>query len=242
VAALARIIRLNSDRRLLTCCGVLDSLLGKVVVRRVSVLVGDDQPLFRDALARVIRQCPRFELVAEVADGPAALSAIEEHRPDVAVVSLALPWLDGERVLNAVVRDGMSTRVLLLAGPADEAVAYRAIERGAAGCIGRHASAEQLAEAIATTARGGAFVSGELHDGLAREIRLRSRDERPVLTERERQILRLKADGAGNRTIAHTLHVSLPTVKTHVRHLYEKLGTSDRAAAVATAMRRGLLE
>jgi two-component system nitrate/nitrite response regulator NarL len=85
-------------------------------------------------------------------------------------------------------------------------------------------------------------VSDELHDGLAREIRLRRRDERPVLTERERQILRLKADGAGNVTIARTLRVSVPTVKTHVRHLYDKLGTSDRAAAVAVAMRRGLLE
>jgi two-component system nitrate/nitrite response regulator NarL len=217
-------------------------LLGKVPARRISVLVGDDQPLFLDALARVIRQCPRFELVGEVADGPAVLRRIEDRRPDVAVVSLALPQLDGERVLNAVVRDELPTRVLLLASAGDEAVAYRVIERGAAGCIARRASADQLRAAIAKAAGGGSFVSDELHDGLAREIRLRRRDERPVLTERERQILRLKADGAGNVTIARTLRVSVPTVKTHVRHLYDKLGTSDRAAAVAVAMRRGLLE
>jgi two-component system, NarL family, nitrate/nitrite response regulator NarL len=217
-------------------------LLGKVPARRISVLVGDDQPLFRDALARVVRQCPRFELVGEVADGPAVLRRIEDRRPDVAVVSLALPQLDGERVLNAVMRDELPTRVLLLADRSDEAVAYRAIERGAAGCLARRASADQLRTAIAKAAGGGAFVSAELHDGLAREIRLRRRDERPVLTERERQILRLKADGAGNVTIARTLRVSVPTVKTHVRHLYDKLGTSDRAAAVAVAMRRGLLE
>jgi two-component system, NarL family, nitrate/nitrite response regulator NarL len=217
-------------------------LLGKVPTRRISVLVADDQPLFRDALARVIRQCPRFELVGEVADGPAALRRIEDRLPDVAVVSLALPRLDGERVLNAVVRDELPTRVLLLASASDEAVAYRAIERGAAGCVARHASADRLCAAIAKAAGGGAFVSDELHDGLAREIRLRRRDERPLLTERERQILRLKADGADNVTIARTLQVKLPTVKTHVRHLYDKLGTSDRAAAVAVAMRRGLLE
>jgi two-component system, NarL family, nitrate/nitrite response regulator NarL len=217
-------------------------LLGKVPARRISVLVGDDQPLFRDAVARVIRQCPRFELVGEVADGPAVLRGIEDSGPDVALVSLALPQLDGERVLNAVVRDELPTRVLLLTTAGDEAVAYRAIEHGAAGCVARRASADQLRMAIAKAAGGGAFVSDELHDGLAREIRLRSRDSRPVLTERERQILRLKADGAGNVTIARTLHVSLPTVKTHVRHLYDKLGTSDRAAAVAVAMRRGLLE
>jgi two-component system nitrate/nitrite response regulator NarL len=217
-------------------------LLGKVVARRISVLVADDQPLFRDALARVVRQCARLELVAEVGDGPAALLAIEDRRPDVAVVSLALPQLDGERVLNAVVRDGLPTRVLLLASAGDEAVAYRAIERGAAGCVARRAGPDQLRAAIAKAAAGGAFMSDELQDGLVREIRLRSRDERPVLTERERQVLRLKADGAGNLTIARALHVSVPTVKTHVKHLYDKLGTSDRAAAVAVAMRRGLLE
>jgi two-component system nitrate/nitrite response regulator NarL len=217
-------------------------LLSKVPTRRISVLVGDDQPLFRDALARVIRQCPRFELVGEVADGPAALRRIEDRLPDVAVVSLGLPQIDGERVLNAVVRDELPTRVLLLATPSDEAVAYRAIERGAAGCVARRADADQLRAAIAKAAGGGAFVSDELHDGLAREIRLRRRDHRPVLTRRERQVLRLKADGADNLTIARTLRVTVPTVKTHLRHLYDKLGTSDRAAAVAVAMRRGLLE
>jgi two-component system, NarL family, nitrate/nitrite response regulator NarL len=217
-------------------------LLGKVPARRISVLVGDDQPLFLDALARAIRQCARFELVAEVADGPAALSEIEDRRPDVAVVSLALPRLGGERVLNAVVRDGLPTRILLLASPGDEAVVYRALERGAAGCVTRRAGADELRAAVGKAAAGGTFVSDELQDGLAREIRLRSRDGRPVLTRRERQILRLKADGAGNLTIARTLQVSVPTVKTHVKHLYDKLGTSDRAAAVAIAMRRGLLE
>lgn len=213
-----------------------------MAARPISVLVADDQPLFRDALARAVRQCVRFALVAEVGDGPAALRAIEDRRPDVAVVSLALPQLDGERVLNAVVRDELPTRVLLLASAADAAIAYRALERGAAGCLARRASADELRAAIAKAAAGGAFVSDELQDGLAREIRLRSHDGRPVLTERERQILRLKADGAGNLTIARTLHVSVPTVKTHVKHLYDKLGTSDRAAAVAVAMRRGLLE
>ena len=213
-----------------------------MVARRISVLVGDDQPLFLDALARTIRQSVKFELVSEVADGPAALREIEDRLPDVAVVGLALPWIDGERVLNAVVRDELPTRVLLLAGAGDEVVAYRALERGAAGCVARRAGPDEVRAAIAKAAAGGTFVSDELQDGLVREIRLRSRDGRPVLTERERQILRLKADGAGNVAIARTLHVSVPTVKTHVKHLYDKLGTSDRAAAVAVAMRRGLLD
>jgi two-component system nitrate/nitrite response regulator NarL len=217
-------------------------LLRKVTVRSISVLLGHDEPLLRDALARAIRQSTQLVLVSEVADGPAALRDIEERQPDVAVVSLNLPQIDGERVLNAVVRDQLPTRVLLVTGTADDAVAYRAIERGAAGCVGRRVSADQVREAIVKAACGSAFVSDELHDGLAREIRLRSRDERPILTTRERQVLRLMADGADNLTIARSLRVSVPTVKTHARHLHAKLGTSDRAAAVATAMRRGLLE
>ena len=206
------------------------------------MLVADDQPLFRAGLAGAIKWCPELELVGEAGDGAAALLAIEERGPAVALVGRDLPLLDGERVLNAVLRDGLPTRVLLLIDPGDTAIAYRALERGAAGCVARRVDDDEVRDAIAAAARGRVFVSPELNDGLAREIRLRSRDARPVLTARELEILRLKADGAGNGTIADALHVSLPTVRTHLRHLYEKLGTSDRAAAVAIAMRRGLLD
>jgi two-component system, NarL family, nitrate/nitrite response regulator NarL len=217
-------------------------LLSEVIRRRVRVLAGDDQPLFRDALTRVVRQRSRFELVGEVADGPHALEALERLAPDVAVLSLTLPGVDGERVLNAVVRDGLCTRVLLLTDREPADTAYRLIERGAAGCLTRTVGAEQLCEAITTAARGGVFLGNDLHTGLANEIRLRGRDDRPVLTSREHDVLRLMAEGLGNIGIARRLQVSVPTVKTHAGHLYEKLGTSQRTAAVAEAMRRGLIE
>jgi two-component system nitrate/nitrite response regulator NarL len=217
-------------------------LLGEVSRRRIRVLAGDHQPLFRDAVARVVRQCSRFELAGEVSDGPAALDAIDRLQPDVAILSLTLPVIDGERVLNAVVRDELPTRILLLVDARASAIAYRVLERGAAGCLTTAASADELCEAITAAARGEVFLGRELHAGLAGEIRLRAADDRPVLTRREREIVRLMADGTANAAIASRLHIAVPTVKTHVRHLYDKLGTSDRAAAVATAMRRGLVE
>ena len=211
-------------------------------IKRTRVLVADELPLFRESLAGTVRLRPDFELVAEAADGRAALRAIDELEPDVAVISASLPTVSGPRVLNAVRRDELATRVLLLADPAAGAVAYAAIERGAAGCLTRNSDRTEICDAIAIAARGQISLSREFHNGLAREIRLRSREDRPLLTRRERQILRYKADGRPNCDIAQALGVSTSTVKTHIRHLYEKLGTSDRGAAVAVAMRRGLLE
>jgi two-component system, NarL family, nitrate/nitrite response regulator NarL len=208
----------------------------------IRVITGDAQPLFRDAVARTIRQRAAFELVGEVADGRAALDAIVALRPDVAVLDLPLPRLDGDRVLRAVRRDGIPTRILFLcSGPSPDR-AYRALEDGAAGLLTKDASADQLCEAIRAAARGETVLSGGVLTGVASEIRLRAGAGRIRLTERERSVLRLIADGRSLPEIARDLHLSHATVKTHVAHIYEKLGVSERAAAVAEAMRRDLLE
>jgi two-component system nitrate/nitrite response regulator NarL len=208
----------------------------------IRVLTGDAQPLFRDAVARTIRQGATLELVGEVADGRAALDAIVALRPDVAVLDLPLPTLDGDRVLRAVTRDGLPTRILFLCAGASPDRAYRALEDGAAGLLTKHASAEQLCEAIRAAARGETVLSREVMSGVAHEIRLRAGAGRVRLTERERAILRQIADGHSLPAIARALHLAPATVKTHVAHVYEKLGVGERAAAVAEAMRRGLLE
>ena len=210
--------------------------------KTIRVLTGDAQPLFRDAVARTIRQGAAFELVGEVADGRAALDAIVTLRPDVAVLDVPLPTLDGERVLRAVTRDGLPTRIVFLCAALTPDRAYRALEDGAAGLLTKHASAEQLCEAIRAAARGETVLSRDAMDGVAREIRVRAGAGRVRLTGRERAILGLIADGRSLPAIARELHLALATVKTHVGHLYEKLGVGERAAAVAEAMRRGLLE
>jgi two-component system nitrate/nitrite response regulator NarL len=208
----------------------------------IDVLIADAQPLFLDALARAVRQSSTFQLVAEVPDGRGALEAIRRLRPAVALLDLALPHLDGQRVLGAVVRDRIPTAVLLLGTSVGSREAYQAVAEGAAGCLGKDLTADQLRQAIETAARGGTVLGPEALRGVAAEIRLRERGGRPVLSGREQDVLCRMAAGQSTPAIAADLHLGLTTVKTHTAHLYEKLGVRERAAAVAEGMRRGLLE
>ena len=210
--------------------------------RRVRVLAADSHPLYRDALIRAIRERPELELVGQACNGREALDAIGSEHPDVAVLDRTLTGLSGEQVLNAVGRDGLPTRVLMLAADPDPRLVYTAIANGAAGYLTKDADARELCDAISAVARGKTVLSPQLQTGIAGEIRLRAVDERPFLSDREREILKLVADGLTAPRIGRSLHLSTATIKSHLQHVYEKLGVGERAAAVAEAMRRGLLE
>jgi two-component system nitrate/nitrite response regulator NarL len=208
----------------------------------VRVLAADGQPLYRDAVARAIRERPELELVAQAGDGREALDAIGAEEPDVAVIDRTLSGLSGDQVLNAVARDGLRTRVVMIAARPDSREVYAALAEGAAGYLTKEADARELCDAITAVARGRTVLAPELQAGVAGEIRLRAPHERPVLSARESETLTLIAEGLSAPQIGRTLHLSTATVKTHLQHIYEKLGVSERAAAVAEAMRRGLLE
>jgi two-component system, NarL family, nitrate/nitrite response regulator NarL len=208
----------------------------------VRVLAADGQPLYRDAVARAIRERPELELVGQAGNGREALEAIGAEHPDVAVIDRTLTGLSGEQVLNAVERDGLSTRVVLIAAHADPCEVYAALADGAAGYLTKEADARELCDAITAVARGRTVLAGELQAGVAGEIRLRAPRDRPVMSDRELETLTLIAEGLSAPQIGRALHLSTATVKTHLQHIYEKLGVSERAAAVAEAMRRGLLE
>jgi two-component system nitrate/nitrite response regulator NarL len=210
--------------------------------KRVTVVVADDHPLYREGVVRALLASGRVEIVAEAGDGRAALTEIQEHLPDVALLDYKLPELDGVAVTNAVVREQLPTRILLVSAYTDSAVVYKALETGAAGFVSKEARREQIADAVLACARGENVVPPDVAAGLVSEIRLRKQDDSPTLTPREQEILHLIASGKSLPEIAKELYLGLTTVKTHVQHLYEKLGVSDRAAAVASAMRRGLIE
>src|SRR5581483_4903444 len=210
--------------------------------QRIRVVVADDHPLYRDGVVRALSASGQVEVVAEAGDGREALPAIGEHRPDVALLDHRLPALDGVAVTHAVQRDRLPTRVLLVSAFTDSGVVYKALESGAAGFLPKEARRDQIVDAVLACARGENVIPAEIASGLVAEIRMRRSTDAPVLTDRERQILTLIADGKSLPAIARELFLGVTTVKTHVQHLYEKLGVSDRAAAVAVAMRRGLLE
>ncbi|GAA2658382.1 response regulator transcription factor [Streptomyces lunalinharesii] len=210
--------------------------------RQVTVVVADDHPVFREGVTRGLQLSGKIEVLAEAADGEQALAAIRELKPDVALLDYRIPKLDGIAVVHAVVRDQLPTRTLLLSTTTDSAVVFRAIEEGACGYLAKDAKRSEIVHAVLKVAHGKRVVPEELAGGLVDQIRLRADRDPAVLSERERQVLHGFADGKSIPQLAEELFLGASTVKTHTQRLYEKLGVSDRAAAVAEAMRRGLLE
>jgi two-component system, NarL family, nitrate/nitrite response regulator NarL len=202
----------------------------------IRVVIADQHPLFRDALGRTLRQDPAFELAGETGDPAALTDVIGRLAPTVAVVDA--PLLEA-RFIDCC---PSSTRVLALAAEVRPIDAYAAIEAGAAGYLSKDADAVRIRSAIIAVARGETILDPSAQTGIAEEIRLRARDERPQLSAREQEILVLIATGRTAPQIARDLHLGTATVKTHLLHVYEKLGVAERAAAVAAGMRRGLLE
>jgi two-component system nitrate/nitrite response regulator NarL len=209
---------------------------------RTSVLVVDDHPVYREGLAQSLRKRPEIEVKGEAADGREALERIREHRPDVVVLDLALPEVDGLSVLDTVRREELGSRVVLLSAREDSATAYRAISFGADAYLPKSSSANEIADVVLAVARGETVISPAVQTSLIQEIRLRRpEDDRPVLSARELEVLRLTADGLSAAEIAERLYLSKTTVRTHLQHVYEKLGVGDRTTAVARALRSGLL-
>jgi two-component system nitrate/nitrite response regulator NarL len=207
----------------------------------VRVLVADDHPMFRAGTVRAIAAWSELEVVAEAGDGVGALALIRKATPDVALVDLRLPGLDGFGIAAAVAKEGLATRVVILSAFDDDELVYRAIESGAVGYVTKDAGADELARAILHASRGGTVLGPELAAAVASQIRERARTDIPVLTDREQEVLALLCEGLSAPQIAARLFLGTATIKTHLGHLYAKLGVSDRAAAVAVALRRGMV-
>lgn len=209
---------------------------------RVRLLVADDHPLFRDGLARAVRERPELELVAEATDGREALELIRRLEPDVALLDQRMPSLSGTDLVNAVCRDRLPTRVVLLSAFTGSDLIYQAMSTGAAGFLSKDADREEILDAVVAVARGETRVAPTLQGGLVEQIRMREASTRPVLSPREHEVLGLVAEGLSAPDIAARLQLGTTTIKTHLQAIYEKLGVADRAAAVAKAMRCGILE
>jgi two-component system nitrate/nitrite response regulator NarL len=208
----------------------------------VRLFIADDHPLYREGLVRLLGEEPGFEVVGEAEDGVGAVSEMRRLAPDVAVLDLALPGMDAIAVMESLGDSTPGARVVVVSASLDSAMVFRALSAGARGYVPKSASGTEIVSAVNAVARGDVIIPPDLHAGLAGELRLRrGAAERPAVSARELEVLRLAAEGMTVNAIAGQLFVSAATVKTHLQHVYEKLGVSDRAAAVAQAMRLGLL-
>lgn len=209
----------------------------------VRVLLVDDHPVVRSGLRAVLEATGRVEVVGEAASGEQALALVPSTSPDVVLMDLSLgAGMDGVATTTRILTGGsageQTPAVLILTTYDHDADIMRAVEAGAAGYLLKDASPETIADAVAAAARGETVLAS----GLAQRLvsRMRAPAE-PTLTPRELEVLKLVAQGAGNRAIAKGLFVSEATVKTHLVHAYEKLGVDNRTGAVTAARERGLL-
>jgi two-component system, NarL family, nitrate/nitrite response regulator NarL len=205
------------------------------------VLVADDHPMILVSLEGIVRARPELELAARAATGDEALEAARAERPDLAVLDVQMPGLSGLEVLEAMKRDALPTRVLFVTGAVDPAGAYDLVQAGAAGVLEKDATPDMIGDALLRIAGGETVLSPSVQVALVTGVQAR-REPAIALSSREHDVLQGLARGLSGPQIAAELHVSPSTVKTHLQRLYERLGVSDRAAAVAEGMRRGLIE
>jgi two-component system nitrate/nitrite response regulator NarL len=208
----------------------------------ITVVVADDHPIFLDGILGALARRDDLEVVGSAADGGEALRLVRELEPQVAMLDLRLPVMTGVEALHAIRRDALPTRVIILSGELASSDVYDAVQAGVDGYLTKEADRRAIGEAIVAVARGGTVLAPEAQAALTQEVRGRVNDDVPVLSPRERQVLQMIADGLSGPDIAAQLQIGTATVKTHTQNVYDKLGVSERAAAVASAMRRKMLE
>jgi DNA-binding NarL/FixJ family response regulator len=204
----------------------------------IRLLIVDDHPVVRDGLRGMLAGDPELEVVGEASDGSEALALVESLKPDVVLMDLRMPGLGGAAAIKALAEQGAEARVLVLTTYDSDSDVTPALEAGATGYLLKDAPREQLVAAIRAASRGEAVLAPSVATRLVSQLRAPAQD---ALSGRELEVLGLIAQGETNRGAAARLFISEATVKTHLLHIYEKLGVNDRAAAVAAAYERGLL-
>lgn len=204
----------------------------------IRLLIVDDHPVVRDGLRGMFVGDPDFEVVGEANEGAEALRLAEILEPDVILMDLRMPGVDGVSAIRRLKERGDAARVLVLTTYDTDTDVLPAIEAGATGYLLKDSPRDDLLRAVRSAARGESVLSPSVATRLMTQLRA---PEREPLSQRELEVLSLVAQGRSNREAAQALFISEATVKTHLLHIYAKLDVNDRAAAVATAYNRGLL-
>ncbi|MFE2484136.1 response regulator [Streptomyces mirabilis] len=206
----------------------------------ITLLIVDDHPVVRDGLRGMFESAPGFTVLGEAANGVEAVALTASLDPDVVLMDLRMPGGNGVEAIAELTRRGARAKVLVLTTYDTDSDTLPAIEAGATGYLLKDAPREELFTAVRAAAQGRTVLSPAVASRLVSAVRAPASTQ-DSLSAREREVLALVAKGTSNREIARVLFISEATVKTHLTHLYAKLGVNDRAAAMAVAYDRGIL-
>lgn len=210
----------------------------------IRVVVADDHHLVRQGIRALLEKAGDIQVVGEASDGQEAIELVERLSPDVLVLDIAMPRLDGLQATERVEGLGLGTQVVILSMYGDKTLVRRALRSGARGYLLKHAVAEELLLAVRAAIRGEVYLSPEISRSVVADFLQAEAEEAQaadLLTPREMEVLQLVVEGNTNRAIAEILHLSIKTVEKHRANLMGKLEVNDLAALVRVAIRKGLV-
>ncbi|WP_026908912.1 response regulator [Paucisalibacillus globulus] len=225
--------------------------------KTVSIVLIDDHKLFREGVKRILEFEPSFDVVAEGDDGSMAAKLVKDYNPDVILMDINMPNMNGVQATAELVRNHPNSKVIILSIHDDESYVTHALKTGAQGYLLKEMDSNSLIEAIKVVSEGGSYLHPKVTHNLVQEYRRLAKEtvavgvgssrieyHRPLhlLTKRECEVLQLLADGKSNRAVAESLYISEKTVKNHVSNILQKMNVNDRTQAVVSAIRKGWVE
>lgn len=213
----------------------------------IRILLVDDHAVIRQALRMLLESQPELEVVADVENGREAVTAVEKHNPDVVLMDVVMPGLNGLEATRQIRKQSPATRVVMLSGFVDEDQLLDSLRSGASGYIIKKSDISELVLAIQTVHRGNSYFSSALSEGfdlaevLYQAKRTDQRSGMETLTSREREVLQLIAEGYTNQGIANALYISVKTVEAHKAHIMAKLHARNRTDLIRYAIRKGIV-
>lgn len=202
----------------------------------VTILLADDHPLTRSGIAEFVRREPTFELVAEAEDGARAWELIHELKPDVALLDIRMPGMDGVTVAQKVKNEGLNTAIVMLTSYDAQQYVIASLRAGARGFVLKTVSPKELTTAINTVAKGGLYLDPEVASVMGEQDFIPEQ-----LSVREREVLLLAAKGLSSKEVAKRLFISERTVQTHLASIYDKLGSRNKTEALLLALKYGVV-
>lgn len=222
----------------------------------INIALIDDHILFREGVKRILDYEADFNIVAEGDDGSVGIEIVKEYKPDVVLMDINMPNMNGVQATANLVRNYPKTKVIILSIHDDESYVTHALKTGAQGYLLKEMDADSLIEAIKVVHEGGSYLHPKITHNLVREYRRLAKENVPnvvngvieyrkplhLLTKRECEVLQLMSEGKSNRAVAETLYISEKTVKNHVSNILQKMGANDRTQAVVSAIKKGWVD